>query len=990
MRLNSICGLSKVVIALVFLSINYSVYAGTTGKISGIIKDAETLEPLPGVNIIIDGTNMGGATNVEGIYTILNIPPGTFTLKISMIGYKVQIIENVRVLVDLTTTINASLTQTVLEAGEEVTIVAEKPLVQRDMTSSLATVSSSEIRALPVQEISDVLELQAGIVNSGGIHIRGGRSGEVAFWIDGVATTDVFSGGPGITVENASVEELQVVSGTFNAEYGQAMSGIVNIVTKEGGLKYTGQIKAWVGDYISNNSDFQVLERVDELIDPVTGAKEPIGKSENPLKKFNPGYNAEFSLEGPLPLTKDKITFFTNIRYVADEGYLYGREWFLPYGLPGDSSLVPLNPYKRASAQFKLTYKLSPNIKLSYNAFLNQSEQERTYVHEYKYNPGGIPQQHDYSTSQIFTLNHVLSPTTFYDVRVNRFYREYEQYVYKDPSVRPSFLIKVFADTTAGLPEEIFDPETDAGKARLEAIKAAERLYTYITDPATQPGYVHPDSSQQPVGYSFLRAGQNLNHYKRSTAYWIGKFDFTSQFSSSNQFKAGFEYRLHELYLDSYTIQKRMQEGKTEEIVPFSPFVPPVSTINHDNYTRNPREFSSYIQDKMELKDIIINLGLRYDYFDANSVVLADPMDPNIYDPMLDSHRYKNPDAPVDERIEYTPDERRAFMHKNVDAKMKLSPRLGIAYPITDKGVIHFSYGHFFQIPEFQYLYDSPDFKFSKGGLPEIVGNADLEPQKTVMYEIGLQQQITDDIGIDVTLFYRDVRDWVGTSARKLTYLPAVAYVVYENKDYSNVRGITLKIEKRYSHNFFANLDYSYQVAEGTYSNPEDAFNASQSQEEPRLAILPLNWDQNHTFNASLSYSLNDWLFSIIGRYWTGRPYTPSFARGSQVGTSTYSGLRENSARLPNVKGVDLNINRRIQFSNNMAINVFMIVYNVFDIHDETAVYGDTGSAAYTTTIDPDIIDYDTRRIGTVEHFVNRANWYTAPRQIQFGASIEF
>ena len=441
--------------------------------------------------------------------------------------------------------------------------------------------------------------------------------------------------------------------------------------------------------------------------------------------------------------------------------------------------------------------------------------------------------------------------------------------------------------------------------------------------------------------------------------------------------------------LDNINIQKKLKEGKSEEIIPFEPWVPPTSNINHDYYSRKPREFSAYIQDKIEIKDIILNLGLRYDYFDANSIVLADPKDPNIYDPMLDENRYKNPDAPEDERVEYTPDERRDFMHKKVDPKMALSPRLGIAYPITDRGVIHFSYGHFFQIPEFQYLYDSPDFKFSKGGALEIVGNADLEPQKTVMYEIGLQQQITDNIGVDVTLFYRDVRDWVGTSPRVVTYLPAIAYVLYENKDYSNVRGITIKLEKRYSHNFFANLDYSFQIAEGTYSNPNDAFNANLNQEEPRLSILPLNWDQNHTVNASISYSLKQWIVSLIGRYWTGRPYTPGFARGATIGTSTYSGLRENSARLPSVKGVDLYVNRKFDLGK-MAFNVFVNVYNVFDIRDETAVYGDTGSADYTTFIDPDIIDYDNRRIGTIEHYVNQPGWYTAPRQIQLGASIEF
>ncbi len=973
---------------VLFLNV-HTLLAGVTGKITGIVTDGENGDPMPGVNVVVQDTYMGAATDLEGRYLILNIPPGLYTLKFQMIGYGIQIVEQVRVRNDLTTTIDVSMQTQVLDAGETVTVVAERPLVQRDMTSSLATVGGDEIDKLPVQNVSDVLELEAGVVRSGGIHIRGGRSGEVAYWVDGVATTDVFSGGMGLQVENAAVSELQVISGTFNAEYGQAMSGIVNIVTKEGGRRYTGKVKGWAGDYISSDNIYSVLKETSEKTDPVTGESYAAGSTENPLKEFNPNYNLEASLSGPVPFSGKKLTFFFNGRYVTNEGYLYGREWFLPHGLPGDSSLVPMNPYERASLQGKLTYHLTSNIKLSYNGFWNGSQQERVYRQAYKYNPGGVPQNYSTSTTQIFTLNHVLSPKTFYDLKINRFYRDYEQYVYKDQTAMPDFLVRVPADTSIGAPEYTFDPTTPEGQAELERIKLQGRFYRYIPDPDGPIGYVHPDSSRQPVGYSFLRAGQDLSYYYRSTAYWLGKFDLTSQVNSAHQIKTGIEIRRYELSLDSYTLQKKLKEGKTEEIIPFTPWVPPTDNIYHDVYNRKPRELSAYAQDKIELLDIILNLGLRFDYFDANSVVLADPRDPNIYDPMLDKNRYKNPDAPEDQRIEYTPEERRSFMHKKVDPKMKLSPRLGIAYPITDRGVVHFSYGHFFQIPEFRYLYDSPDFKFSKGGTLSIVGNADLKPQKTVMYEIGLQQQVTNDVGIDVTLFYRDVRDWVGTSPRIVTYQPAIAYVVYENKDYSNVRGVTLKLEKRYSNNFFANLDYSFQVAEGTYSNPEDAFNAERALQEPRLSIIPLNWDQNHTINASLSYSANSWIVSIIGRYWTGRPYTPSFPRGATIGTSTYSGLRENSERLPSVRGLDLFVNRRFQLGA-MGLNLFVNVYNLFDIRDETAVYGDTGTAGYTTQIDPDIIDYDPRRIGTVEEYVKQPGWYTAPRQVQLGASIEF
>ena len=228
---------------LLFLTAQNSIFAGTTGKISGKVLDSETNEMLPGANILIEDSHMGDASDLEGDFAIINLPPGNYTLIITMMGYKKTRIENIKVRIDMTTTQDVGLQPEVIE-GDEVTIVAERPLVRMDMTSALSSVSADEISNLPVQEIRDVLELQAGIVRSGNsLHIRGGRSGEVAYWVDGVATTDVYSGNMGINVENAAIQELQVVSGTFNAEYGQAMSGIINIITKEGSQKYNGIIR---------------------------------------------------------------------------------------------------------------------------------------------------------------------------------------------------------------------------------------------------------------------------------------------------------------------------------------------------------------------------------------------------------------------------------------------------------------------------------------------------------------------------------------------------------------------------------------------------------------------------------------------------------------------------------------------------------------------------------------------------------------------------
>ncbi len=298
---------------LFILLLAIGVFAGTTGKITGIVTDVRNGEPLIGVNVFIDGTNLGATTDLDGNYVILNVPPGRYTLTVQYIGYQEQKVSNVAVSIDLTSRQDFQLGEQTLELDEAIVVEGTRPLLQKDITSSQSMVSSEEIDALPVTEVTDVLQLQAGVTRDagGGFHIRGGRSNEIAYWVNGVAVTDVYDNSSGITVDNSSIQELQVISGTFNAEYGNAMSGIVNIVTKEGSPDYHGSLNIYADDYVSTHDDifFNV------------GDYSPVAN-----------YNVQGSLSGPLPFTNNKVTFFANARYNYDDGFLYGRRVFLPTG----------------------------------------------------------------------------------------------------------------------------------------------------------------------------------------------------------------------------------------------------------------------------------------------------------------------------------------------------------------------------------------------------------------------------------------------------------------------------------------------------------------------------------------------------------------------------------------------------------------------------------------------------------------------------------
>ena len=308
-------------------------FAGTTGKIAGKVTDSKTGEALPFVNILIEGTNLGAATDIDGNYVILNIPPGKYNVKAQYIGYQSVLVENASVSIDLTTTVDFSLSESAIEL-EEVVVQGKLDLIKKDVTSSQSLVSSDEIEILPVAEFDDVLQLQAGVTRdaSGDFHIRGGRTSEVAYWVNGVSITDGYDNSRGIQIDNYSVQEMQVISGTFNAEYGNAMSGIVNTVTKIGSIDYHGSILLYSGDHISDFTEY--FPHIDDV-------------------NLFSTYNFQGSLGGPVPFTNNAVTFFLNGRYIYDDGYLFGERRYNPNPItvvgadtlpnPGDDKVVPMN-----------------------------------------------------------------------------------------------------------------------------------------------------------------------------------------------------------------------------------------------------------------------------------------------------------------------------------------------------------------------------------------------------------------------------------------------------------------------------------------------------------------------------------------------------------------------------------------------------------------------------------------------------------------------
>ncbi|MBI9071094.1 MAG: TonB-dependent receptor [Melioribacteraceae bacterium] len=892
----------KFVSFLIFLTLmlNTNLDAGTTGKITGKVVDAVTGEPLIGVNVMLEGTFYGASTDVDGEYLLLNIPPGRYNIKFSYISYQSVVVSDLMVNVDFTTRQDIEMTEKTLELGETVVVTSGREIIRKDLTSSQAIITTDDIKSLPAEDFVDILQIQAGVTRGDdGLHIRGGRSSEVSFKVDGLSVTDVFDGTNGVEIENNAIQSMQVISGTFNAEYGQAMSGIINVVTKDGGKIYNGEVSAYMGDYISD--DKEIFMNIDDV-------------------NATAIYNYSFSLSGPIPLTNDAVTFFVNFRENNDDGYFYGKREYNTDGSIGDNEFVTMNRNKWTSLQSKVTWNLIPTFKVRFG-FNYENRKYNLYDHFYKFNPDANLNRFQKGYNGSISINHTLNQTTFYTVKYGRFEKEYEHYVYENP---------------------------------------ADKRFVDNSDPRFAVS-----------SFEFSNGGQINNHFLRNTLTDNIKFDITSQITSVHLIKFGVEGRLHKLNMLNYnTIDGSPSDTN------FTPIIPQENHINFGKYEFTPFDIAAYIQDKIEFEDFIINVGLRFDYFDSKGNILTDPKDPSRYTPLRDEYVDKNPNSLTD------------IWYKKTKAKYGFSPRLGMSFPISDAGVIHASYGHFLQFPQFRLLYENPGFKINRGQF-NLLGNADLDPQKTVMYEIGLQQQISELIAFDITGFYRDIRDWVGTSLLQETYRPDVLYSQYENRDYANIRGITLSLKKTFANHFAANVSYTFQVAEGSASDPIDGYNDIQANKEPRRNIIPMDWDRSHVINANVFGEYKGISASIIARFESGLPYTPNPVQGTQRGADVTTGslaLTENSKRRPNLFTIDYQMSKEFSFSidkNKTSVTLFFKVFNLLDTRNEQGVWDDTGRATYTLQSSVSGADADPR-------YIIRPDFYSSPRRVQLGLSFNF
>ena len=875
--------------------------AGTTGKLSGRVLDKKK-QPLAGANVAIPGARLGAASDAEGRFVIIGIPAGTYEVKVNLLGYGPVVVQDVRVSADNTTALDVELAEAPL-LMKEVVISAQRPVVDLKLTSTISTVSREDLKNLPVQELQDVVNLQAGVVDG---HFRGGRLGEVQYQVDGVSVNNSYDNSSSLRIDRSLIEEVQVISGTFDAEYGQAMSGVVNAVLRRGTDQFHWDAEVLSGGYVYSADRRGVAPEFRE-------------------QRLAGTQNYQATLSGPAGYPK---TFFliSGRRYVSDD-YLSATRRFRPtdrsdlanftFRPTGDGEKVPLGYSREWSGVAKLTNRSLPNVELDYQGIFNLVNAQRAN-YAFRLDPDGMSKQRTFSVVHGLDWTHTLTKTCFYNISLRQNYFDYKD---------------MQDDGVYSVWHNFFNHD--------------EHKEPY--DGVYDPGY---DAAGPPVGdvayeYGAYVQGVDFTRFKQKTSTIVWKNSFVSQVTRDQQIKVGAEFEWPRVSFGNPGYLVYTQVGGRDSLVRHVNEPPNYPGVQE----YRPYSAAAFAQEDLEWNDLRIRAGMRFEYFNARAALPGD---------------LANPAGTISGQP--------VVPWRAATRKMSLAPRLGVSYPVTRDAALFFAYGHFYQMPPLRDIFQNADYHIlqdlQSGGISYgVLGNPDIRPEKTVQYQFGYKQAVTEWLGVDVNVFYKDIRDLLGVEFIS-TYNDA-EYARLTNVDFGNVTGFTVSLEQRRRGLISTALDYTWQTAQGNSSDPRETATRAEAGEDPRPRQVPFNWDQRHTLNLTVMLSRPaSFSVSSIVRVGSGQPYTPAIAAG--FGGS----LGENSGRKPTGMVVDLRGEKSLRLGG-LDANAFARVFNLFDSRFFNGfVFDNSGSPDYSRYSGADRVQ-----------LANPTRYYE-PRRIEVGLTL--
>jgi len=1000
------------ILTIVLISLPIFMFGQTSGKISGKVADADG-NPLQGANITVEGTSIGTASNQDGAFVILNVPVGTYTLRCDYIGYSALIISNVAVSFGLTTGQDFGLVKSAIE-GAVVKVRAEKPLINKNSTNTTRIVGAETIENLPLRGVESIIALQTGTVaDDGNIYVRGSRAGDVAYYVDGVYMNNAYTLNNTSTVSNSAIEEIQFQSGGFSAEFGNVNGGVVNTTTKVGGsmLNLSGEIISGIGSSGSGTSDglysngyklynvnlggplgdkiryFVSIEgRMTEDSNPTKHPFYVMDRSEISWSRDSVwagtdsayyGFYLDGNLEGAwADFEIENAAFNTSLENVASDSLSGFNLIDVASKAVGDTTASIISGYSNDHYEYgskpnsgndrsTITGNLSIDlgaIRVKFGGLFNQSS-GRSYNHSYSLlNNENNPRWENNTLSLYANLAVALSDKSYIKVSVSSF----------------KFTDR-YGDNTW------WDQFNNYGNI-IDG--------SYLRDAGKNPVNI-----QEFAYYSAF--GSIYNDYDYNETSYIGlKTDFVNQMGN-HEIKAGFDYR--DNTIKYYRLAQPLEiaqeyDGKDVATITDQWIFETYRNAYAENLgysvdgkesgvgfqdAGNPVILGAYVQDKIELEDLIVNVGVRYDYFNPNTQEAADWTDIYTKDGALD---------------------RETSGFKDVEAYTYINPRIGFSFPVSDKTKIHAQYGKFTQHPILNRLYLS-DTRLASNltqGNMTVSPNPSLKPEQTTQYEVGLTQQLGGYAALGITGFYKEVRDYTMMANLVASKVNGALFnwSQYMNGDFGVVKGMSFNLNMRRVNGLMANAGYTLSFAEGTGSDPASNWNIAWTGDTYPTMINPLEYDQRHTGSVMLDYRLGtdgglmaNTGVNLLYQFGSGTAYTPSLTESAIFGRGWYAPTAAlNSAYKPWTSTLDLKIDRNINVAG-YGVSVYLLVLNVLDTDNVDEVFpgsGDAGNDGYLNTLagktwvsgNPDAVDFYNARLQ------DPRNW-DAPRQIRLGLSFK-
>jgi outer membrane receptor protein involved in Fe transport len=763
----------------------------SNGALYGRVIERATNEPLRDVNVIVLGIGVGNTTDEEGYFQIQNVRAGTHRVQFSLVGYQTVIVDGVVIYPDRKARVDVTLDGAAIQL-QPVEIQSRRPLIERDQPSTIFSLGEKKLSQLPISSFKEALFFQPGTTLEG--NVRGGKIEEVQYFIDGLPVQDVVGGGLGMDLPRGAVSGLTFYSGGFGVEYGNALSGIVNVATRTG----------------ENTSRLEILFEKDNWIP---------SKHNKQVDQLN---ELEISASGPI--VKDQI-FYSTSNSLRSTNTRWWQDFQKFYDTPVDRSLAGIA---------KIDYFHKPTLRFSLQGIYS-FRGWRDYEFSWRYNLPGLPRRERDSYRIAFIASNTYSSASSYTVSLSRYYQH-----------------------------------TIIGDRPLEGMEIL------------------------PYEYDFYL--QYIINGKRSwwsdiiqTIYSL-KGEFSSQLNTWHFFRAGAEIHYHDISSEVIKYEPQMTYfGKPNESAPL---------LNYSNdYRYYPRSGNVYIQDRIEFKrdGSTLTAGLRWDFLDPRA------------------------ERPLVEYIPVRPEEYTQVVRGTAPAKFKhqFSPRLAFSAPLSPVSMFFLNVGYYFQYPLFEYLYSGINpVQLRSGTKSVLTGNPDLEPEKTLAWEIGYKLGLGEHVVGSVTYFQKMTRNQIDTK----TLVPFdsksagdFGFASYVNNVEANAKGLECVLSKESGGIFSGSLSYTLMVAEGVSNSVNQEINYAQWGFAIPPVTTPLSWDQRHTVKADIELKL-PWEIdaNIIVLYNSARPYTYYPTRDGFTPADTTMSFIPNNARMDEVIFIHAKISRTI------------------------------------------------------------------------------